>query len=560
MKIKFLASLFIGWIIAATPLAASAADIPQLSWERGMQQSVALGGDSTLLWKVTLKNDSGFAADFARSTKNGAGFVVYTIELPDDLKLGSYRVVTSAPGVPESLSSYISIVEATSYDPLLDPKAVGALAVVAYTLLSFFSGSQLESKRSEEEQEEDPNSLGGVDTNYLAAGRVSKRQRDAIRIGRFKLVQSLDSFRSRIVIETSRTSKVFTRIFADGTWAQSLFGPFALILPIAGAALGIAAGFDTDLTKTLIPTNIELVIAIILLGIFDSMAGFAAAASYFIYALATNSVSTVLDLQTLLGFSLVLFTPILAAGATRPLRRSRDEWSLWERVTDLLVATALTGWAVKSMVGGVNAFARQQTELAKHSEEIALIAAGAIAIRYLLEELATRLTPERISFISPKNLHSQTQNAAYGAIATRVLLYLLFMLGFFGLSWQILAAIALLVIPELLKLKAATFPNFPKLYQILPAGVPNIVVMAFVGFFFSSWANSLPLDAASKTKSLVVILALPGFIIGIAKLFGRKPAAGDSRWYLRDNFSALYKIGGLLVFALAVLITIGVLP
>jgi hypothetical protein len=558
MKIKLFATLFVGWIVALTPISAQAADIPQLNWERGMQQSVALGGDSNLLWKVTLKNDSGFSADFARSSKNGSGFVVYTIELPDDLKLGAYRVVTSAPGTSESLSSYINIIEATSYDPLLDPKTIGGLAVVAYTLLSFFSGSQLESKRSDEE--EDPNSLGGVDTNYLAAGRVSKRTQDAIRIGRFKLVQSLDSFRSRLIIETSRNSKVFTRIFADGTWAQSLFGPFALLLPIAGAALGIAAGLDSDLTKSLIPTNIDLVLAIIVLGIFDAMAGFAAASAYFIYAMATSNVSTVLDLQTLLGFSLVLFTPILAAGATRPLRRSRDEWSLWERSTDLLVATFLTGWAVKSMVAGVNAFAHQQTELAKHSEYIALFSAGAIALRYVLEELAARLTPERISFISPKNLHSQTQNAAYIAIVIRVSLYLLFMLGFFGFAWQILVAIALLVIPEILKLNAASLPNSVKLYQLLPAGVPNIVVMALIGFFFSGWANSLPLDAASKTKTLVVILALPGFLIGIAKIFGRKPAPGDTRWYLRDHLTALYRIGGLVVFALAVLITIGVLP
>ena len=174
--------------------------------------------------------------------------------------------------------------------------------------------------------------------------------------------------------------------------------------------------------------------------------------------------------------------------------------------------------------------------------------------------MAARLTPERISFISPKNLHSQSQNAAYGSIVIRVLLYLLFMVGFFGFAWQILVAVALLVIPEILKLKVATLPNFPKLYQLLPAGVPNVVVMAFIGFFFSGWANSLPLDAVGKTKTLVVILALPGFVIGIAKIFGRKPAAGDTRWYLRDHLSSLYKIGGLVVFALAVLITIGVLP
>jgi len=44
------------------------------------------------------------------------------------------------------------------------------------------------------------------------------------------------------------------------------------------------------------------------------------------------------------------------------------------------------------------------------------------------------------------------------------------------------------------------------------------------------------------------------------RLFGRSPKPGDLRWYRRENMKWLYRTGGPVMLALAMLITIGVIP
>jgi carbon starvation protein CstA len=133
------------------------------------------------------------------------------------------------------------------------------------------------------------------------------------------------------------------------------------------------------------------------------------------------------------------------------------------------------------------------------------------------------------------------------------------MFGFFGFSWQILVAIALMVIPSLLKRVDKKFPNSAALFQIIPGGVPSIVVMSFIGTAFSNWANSLPLLAADKSKTIVVICSLPGFVISLLKLFGRSPKPGDVRFYRRDSMKIIYRTFGPIMLFIASLITIGVI-
>jgi hypothetical protein len=83
--------------------------------------------------------------------------------------------------------------------------------------------------------------------------------------------------------------------------------------------------------------------------------------------------------------------------------------------------------------------------------------------------------------------------------------------------------------------------------------------MSFIGTAFSNWANSLPLLAADKSKTILVICSLPGFFISLLKLFGRSPKAGDVRFYRRDSMKYLYRICGPIMLLIASLITTGVI-
>jgi hypothetical protein len=212
------------------------------------------------------------------------------------------------------------------------------------------------------------------------------------------------------------------------------------------------------------------------------------------------------------------------------------------------------------MVLAIDGFARQKTDLATHSTLFAIVGGTFIFIRYGLEEFVSRYAPARMQYMTPAKVASQDFDSFLVTQAVRAGLFIFFMFGFFGFTWQIFAAVAILVVPSILKRFDSKLPNIPLLFQIIPGGIPSIVVMSFVGFMFSNWVNTLPLLAEDKTKTIVIITSIPGLVIGLLKLFGRSAKPGDSRWYRRDNMKWLYRTGGPVMLAVALLITIGVIP
>jgi hypothetical protein len=88
-----------------TAPAASAADIPFLTWENGKQQSIILGGPSSSTnWQLALVGENTKPLVFKASTKNSQGFYVFSIDLPTDLTPGAYRIET------KGLNGEISVV------------------------------------------------------------------------------------------------------------------------------------------------------------------------------------------------------------------------------------------------------------------------------------------------------------------------------------------------------------------------------------------------------------------------------------------------------------------
>ena len=563
MKNKFFSYFLLSFIfLFIGSSAAQAVDVPDLSWERGRQQSVTLGGETkSVLWSISLEG-FGQSIPFARSSVNDAGFIVYSVEVPENLPVGRYQIVVRGPNSPATTTGYVNILNTVAYDPLSDPRGVGVIAVAAFTLLAFFAGNRSESENSEqkEEEEEDSSALGSVDTNYQGIKIKHRGRGDDSVFVRSSFARTLDGWRHVAVLTMARRSPLTMRVSADGSYLQAILGPLAIALPATGIALGAWLGVISDVSNSLIPTSLALVLLIVIVGILDAFSGLLAFISYLVVILARGGIDNVADIRTLLGFSLLLFTPSLAAGATRPLRRARDDWDGWERITDVLVSTLLTTWAIKSMVLALDGFARQKTELATHSTLIAAVGGSFIFIRYLLEEFVSRYAPARMEYMTPAKVASQDFDSFLITQAVRAGLFVFFMIGFFGLTWQIFAAVAILVVPSILKRFDSNLPNVPLLFQLIPGGVPSIVVMAFVGFVFSNWVNTLPLLAEDKTKTIVIITSIPGLVIGLLKLFGRSAKPGDSRWYRRENMKWLYRTGGPVMLAVALLITIGVIP
>ena len=116
--------LFAGLLIAFSTLSmapANAQDIPVLSWEKGKEHNIVLGGNSLVKnWKIQLVSQNSAPLDFTQSKIDPKGYVVFSVQIPDSYTTGVYTVESfdaagfildaiKAGNTPrESINNYIS--------------------------------------------------------------------------------------------------------------------------------------------------------------------------------------------------------------------------------------------------------------------------------------------------------------------------------------------------------------------------------------------------------------------------------------------------------------------
>jgi len=536
---------------------ASALDTPVLSWERGRVQTVTLGGNtSNELWKIELVGNGENLA-FERSKIDSKGFLVYSVMIPADFKVGDYSVQVIGTNNKPAIVSYVRIISVVAYSPLADPKGVGTLSVIAFTLLSLLSLNRLAPSAV---SDSDPTQLSGVDGKYQNIRYTRQGKFDVLNIGRFPINYKTDVWKHLTVFRLSSRSPMLMRVLSDSAYAQALTGAFSFLLPLSGVVLGLVLGLTSKLNETVIPANFTLVAVLLVIGIFDSAAGLIGYFGYLIPILVTGHVHSLYDIRGLLGLALVFFTPSLIAGSTRPLRRDEDSWQAWERLGDFVISCVLSGWAVKGLVGALDGFTHTHTPLATYAGELGILAGAVVLLRYFAEELASRLVPIRIAFLNPQKIHQQTRRSFVLSVWIRIFLFLFFMYGFLGFTWQIFAATLMLSIPLIAGRFKNSLPNSTTLFQIIPSGMPGTILMAFVGFVFANWVESWPLIVEDRTKTIFILCGIPSFVLSLLKLFGRTPKQGDVIWYKRENFSVMYYLLSPLAVGALFLITFGVIP
>jgi len=105
--------------------------------------------------------------------------------------------------------------------------------------------------------------------------------------------------------------------------------------------------------------------------------------------------------------------------------------------------------------------------------------------------------------------------------------------------------------PAIARFFVAKFPNIPTLYQVLPAGLPKLAFMLIIGAIYSSWVNHL-YSGSGATKMGFVLMSIPGLTLSALGLFGRSPKENDVRWYMREQFTWLYRVGAIAVIVLVI--------
>jgi hypothetical protein len=302
-RLKVIALALIAIFLA--PTAAQAFDIPLLTWERGREQQVVLGGGAyTQKWVVTLEGNGQAPRTFTASDKNNAGYVVYSLVIPADFPTGPYSIVTNGQGSPRTVVAGINVIEAqsnTATSTLFDltliigifvflTGIVSTIRARKYTFIPFRS-AQVLPRLSDPIFDEQPNFWDRLEA---APYRVR--------------VQSLISLRPSLMrFLLIREGEVAQRI------SKNLYGATPIIGLIAGAIAGIEVGRNGGLSST--PMTIFIAIAAI--AIFDAFAGVAATLGFWAVELFTGNITSFRDVLIALAVGIAWVGPSLFAALLR---------------------------------------------------------------------------------------------------------------------------------------------------------------------------------------------------------------------------------------------------
>lgn len=197
------------------------------------------------------------------------------------------------------------------------------------------------------------------------------------------------------------------------------------------------------------------------------------------------------------------------------------------------------------------AFGRRTFPVADHAAGLALLVAGLLIAKVLLEEAAARWFPERLATV--------TQEADWPGIAQQVLsaiirlaIFLFVSAAFIGMPWQLWAGGLIWFVPLALAPFATRLPNAPRLWQVLPQSVPYLSLSLLLYLILASVLGNAFGDSTTFALMSFFILLIPDLILGVLFLFGREPVEGDVRWYLRPSMVLLYRAGGVVVLGLAI--------
>jgi hypothetical protein len=225
---------------------------------------------------------------------------------------------------------------------------------------------------------------------------------------------------------------------------------------------------------------------------------------------------------------------------------------LWERITDYALGTLLTFWVITKMVAAMNGLARLELPITEYGTELALIAAGLLLIRVALEDIAVEHYPMRLRGLHVE-IKKPSQNQKIRSLAFKIFVFFIMAAPFVGSTLNLVLGTLLFAIPQITSLSLED--SLPKKKLYLPKGVLKTVVMIFVMALASNMIEGAFSSPEAFLKWSFVVMALPGFILHYLDAITDTPE-GD--WKTTENGRKLYRIGGVIIFILMVLVVRGV--
>ena len=435
------------------------------------------------------------------------------------------------------------------YDPLSDPETTKGLHLAGFAALAALTSIKRNEKQSEEEQDQE--SLQSVSSGALKLLKNEPGKGDLSNTWDNRFTDESDFLFVSLAHRFNRFSPLLTRTIQDGNTVRAMIGSWAALLIPIGLILGIIAVINTGGQS--LPPVWTIVALIMAVAIFDAFAGFIAGFVFFIAALVTGNITNRPELLTTIGVMVLFFAPALLASAFRPFRRLiRSQDDIWERITDYALGTLLTFWVITKMVAAMNGLARLELPITDYGTELALIASGLLLIRVALEDVAVEHYPMRLRALHVE-IRNPSQSQKVRSLVFKIFVFFIMAAPFVGSTLNLVLGTLLFAIPQITSLSLED--NLPKKKLYLPKGALKTVVMIFVMALASNMIEGAFSSPEAFLKWSFVVMALPGFFLHYLDAITDAP---ESDWKTTERGRMIYRIGGVIVFILMVLVVRGV--
>jgi hypothetical protein len=430
------------------------------------------------------------------------------------------------------------------FNPYSNPEATISFFAVALAVGSSLIGVRRKTREAEGD-------LGGVDAGSLALPNKTKSWGDRRGYINTRLMNSLDTLPQSLARTVDRFSNLLARTVVDARYLRAIFGNLAwLTVP---AALYISYCGLRGIKSHTLPFERNLLLALLLIGTFDALAGFCAAFVYVDFVFANGHLHSQHEIFFTLGFSLLFFAPGLLASKFRPLHRKVNDFSaLWERGTDYLVASLLTGWVTAKLIGALSGLIGYELPIAKSANILGFYVGLALLVRLLLEELAWYLYPYRLNeldvTLKPVGVIQRVRGIIFKAGVMVILA-----VPYIGWNRYLAGGIAIFLIPQLFNFFGDKLPTSKYLALLTPSGVLKIVWLGLLGLFVGIQITHAHMSAKERVLLSFVILPLVPFIYSIFTVF-----SGESVLDLKHpKFRYLYRFLGIIILILLLLQILG---
>jgi hypothetical protein len=443
------------------------------------------------------------------------------------------------------------------YEPSSDPVGTASIALVAFavasSLLNF--GSRRFDENPAAAQDDNQDSMG--DLGSVAAAKLAKQEKSNAWGDRrwyinTTLFNSLDDQLISVAKGISGFSALLARTILDARYLRAVIGNLAWV-SIPGALTVSFIGLN-QIDNQALPFELIPLVILMCIGIFDALAGFFGAFLYLNFIFANGNFTSKEAVFTSLGVALIFFAPGLIASKFRPLTRNVKNFStLWERGTDYVLASLLTGWSVSKLIEALPGLSKLNLPIVEHAGQIGVIAGVAVAARLLIEEVAWYLYPARLAKLTT-DLKKPGLVQEMRSILFKTGIFFLLAEPFIGFNKYLFVGCGVFILPQLLGLVSHKFPKVDLLDQIIPRGAFRIVLLSFISIFAVSYLKTLDLTPSDFILTSFVFLPLPALAFVLIDMFaGQRPFDIT----INPRFRYAYRTLGLIILGILIVIVQG---